>query len=72
LGAFLLLGIFFAPAIIFVCIVALSGDVYTIDSDGYGGLRKWSGGNRAAALVILILQLACTVAYLAGRFSQSA
>jgi hypothetical protein len=66
MGKMTLLGIIFAPAIIFVCITVLTGDVYTIDPDGYGGLRKWSWWNKAAAIIILILQLAYTAAWLAG------
>jgi hypothetical protein len=70
MGKMTLLGIIFAPAIIFVCIIVLTGDVYTIDPDGYGGLIKWSWWNKAAAVVILILQLAYTAAWVAGQLSS--
>jgi len=67
-GAVTFLGIFFAPAIILACIVALSGEVYTPEPDGHGGLHRWSWWNKAAAVVILIIQLVFTVAVLMGRF----
>jgi hypothetical protein len=64
---FTLTGFFcFPPLLWTVCILCLTGDIYNkkVGKDGY--LTKWSGGNKIAAIIILVLQTG-GIAY---RFSQ--
>jgi len=68
-GAITFLGIFFSPAILFACIVALSGDVYTKKKDESGKLITWSFGNKIAAVIIPVIQIVFTYAILTGKFS---
>jgi serine/threonine-protein kinase len=51
----LLLGVFTAIGAIAVCIVVLTGPVYYNNLRKDGTLRTWSGGNRVAAVVLLVL-----------------
>jgi len=68
-GTITFLGIFLSPAILFACIVALTGDVYTKKKDPSGKLITWSFGNKVAAVIILIVQVVFTYMMLTGKFS---
>jgi hypothetical protein len=63
-GALVFLSTFFcSPVIIALCIIALTGDVYRKVYDQQGnpvGLQVWGIGNKVAAVLVLILQLAIT------------
>jgi hypothetical protein len=69
IGTITFLGLFFSPAILFACIIALTGDVYTKKKDASGNLITWSFGNKIAAVIILIFQIAFTYAMLTGKFA---
>jgi hypothetical protein len=60
-------GLFFGPAILVVCAIVLSGDVFYKTRDEAGRLQKWGEGNKIAAVVILAMQLWFTL-YLFGYF----
>ena len=66
-GAITFLGLVFGPAILFSCIVVLTGDVYYDKADEHGQLKRWSPGNKVAAVIILIINLAVTFAILTQR-----
>ncbi len=66
-----LLGLCFGPAILFVCIIVLTGDVYYDQRDVAFNLKKWGVGNKVAAVIILAFQLAVT-AYQFGAFGEPA
>jgi hypothetical protein len=68
-GTITFLGIFFSPAILFACIIALSGDVYTKKKDATGKLITWSFGNKIAAVIILVIQVVFTYLILTGKFN---
>ena len=68
-GTITLLGLFCSPAILFACIIALSGDVYTKKKDASGKLITWSFGNKIAAVIILIFQAVFTYLMVTGKFS---
>ncbi len=70
-GAITFLGLFCSPAILFACIVVLTGDVYYDKTDDQGQLKRWSFGNKVAAVIILIIQVALTVAMLSGAFNRA-
>ena len=57
----------FGPAILFSCIVVLTGDVYYDKADEHGQLKRWSSGNKVAAVIILAINLAITFAILTQR-----
>jgi len=63
-----LLGLCFGPAILVVCLIVLTGDVYYDKIDSTGKLQKWGGGNKVAAIIILGVQSLVT-AYQLGAFS---
>jgi hypothetical protein len=50
-----LLGIFTTIGVITVCVVVLTGPVYYDKRKKDGTLQEWSKGNKAAAVVILVL-----------------
>ncbi len=68
-GAITFLGLVCSPAILFSCFIVLTGDVYSDKIDENGQLKKWSFGNKVAAVIILIIQVVFTVAMLSGAFS---
>ena len=68
-GAITFLGLVFGPAILFTCFIVLTGDVYSDKVDQNGQLKKWSYGNKVAAIIILIVQVGVWVAILSGAFS---
>ena len=70
-GTITFLGLFFGPAILLSCIVALTGDIYTKKKDESGKLITWSFGNKIAAVIILVIQIVFTCAILMGKFSPS-
>lgn len=53
----LLLGLFFSPAILFVIIVLITGNIYQDSFDQEGNLKTWSKANKIAAVVLLIIQV---------------
>ena len=57
-GTITFLGLCFGPAILFACIIALTGDVYTPKKDQSGNLITWSFGNKVAAVIILLVHVA--------------
>jgi hypothetical protein len=59
LGTITFLGLFFGPAILFACIIALTGDVYTPKKDQSGNLITWSFGIKVAAVIILLVHVIC-------------
>lgn len=61
LSAFVLLGLCCSPAILFVCIVVLTGEVYFNKRDKRGNLAKWSYANKVAAFIIMFFQVSVTV-----------
>ncbi|MDX2039262.1 MAG: hypothetical protein SFX72_21625 [Isosphaeraceae bacterium] len=71
LGAITFLGLILNPAILFSCIVVLTGDVYYDQVDDHGQLKRWSVGNKVAAVVLLIIQSALTILILYRVFSAS-
>ena len=50
-----LLGVFTTIGVIGVCVVVLSGPVYYNKRRKDGTLAAWSGGNKVAAVILLIL-----------------
>lgn len=66
-----LLGLCFGPAILAVCIIVLTGDVYYDQRDAASNLKKWGAGNKIAAVIILGLQVVFT-AYQFGAFGGPA
>jgi hypothetical protein len=68
-GTITFLGLVFSPAILFACIVALSGDVYTKKKDASGKLITWSFGNKIAAVIILVAQIVFTYCMVTGKFA---
>ena len=52
-----LLGLCCSPAIIAVCIIVLTGDVYYSQTDAAGNLKKWGYANKIVAVVILVFQI---------------
>jgi hypothetical protein len=50
-----LLGIFTTIGVIAVCIVVLTGPVYYHKLGEDGTLKTWSGGNKIAAVILLVL-----------------
>jgi len=66
-----LLGLCCGPAILVVCIIVLTGDVYYDKRDGAGNLKKWGAANKVAAIIILGLQVLVT-AYQLGAFGPPA
>ena len=69
IGTITLLGLFFLPAAIFSCIIALTGDVYTKKKDASGNLITWSSGNKVAAVIILIAVIILYSLVFTGRFA---
>lgn len=62
--AFILIGfLIFPPLLWTACIVCLTGDVYENRIKKDGTLARWSAGNKAAAVVILALQIAGLAIY---------
>ena len=55
-GFVFLLAIFFAPVTIALCVLCLTGDIYTRVEDSEGKLKVWGVGNKFAAVVILLIQ----------------
>jgi hypothetical protein len=45
----------FLPGILVVCIIALTGDIYSNNRDEQGNVKKWGKGNKVAAFILLIL-----------------
>jgi len=57
--AFILIGFFLFPPLLWsACIICLSGDVYYDRVKKDGTLARWSGANKVAAVIILVLQTA--------------
>ena len=50
-----LLGIFTTVGVIAICIVVLTGPVYYNKRRKDGSLKSWSGANKVAAVILLIL-----------------
>jgi hypothetical protein len=67
-GTITFLGLFCGLAILAACIIVLTGDVYTPKKDASGKLIIWSIGNKVAAVIILVFQIALTVAVATGKF----
>jgi hypothetical protein len=64
-----LLGVFTGVGVIAVCLVVLTGPVYYRERRKDGTLKTWSRGNRAAAVVLLVLFIGgyVALAYLVYR-----
>jgi hypothetical protein len=60
------LGLCCGPAILVVCIIVLTGDVYYKQTDLAGNLKKWSNANKVVAVVILAFQ----VLFYAAQFAR--
>jgi len=53
-----LLGLCCSPALLAVCIIVLTGDVYfNLRDPSSGGLKKWSYGNKVVVFIILAIQI---------------
>jgi hypothetical protein len=65
-----LFGLCCGPAILAVCIIVLTGDVYYDKRDRSGNLKKWGAGNKVAAIIILVLQVIFTILYAAGTVAR--
>jgi len=52
-----LVGLCCSPAILTVCIIVLTGDVYYEQADASGHLKKWGFANKIAAIAILGFQI---------------
>jgi hypothetical protein len=64
-SVFVLLGLCCSPAIIAVCVIVLTGEVYYNQPDvSSGGLKKWSYANKVVAFIILAIQIVA----IAGNF----
>ncbi|QEG31374.1 hypothetical protein GobsT_61950 [Gemmata obscuriglobus] len=48
-------GIFFGFALVAVCILVLTGNVYSRKRDANGKLKVWGIGNKVAAVILLVL-----------------
>lgn len=59
-----LVGIFFAPAVLWVCIVVLTGPVYEPYHRLDGTLKTWSFVNKIAAVLILFLEVVVWVQFI--------
>lgn len=55
--AFIIIGLLFPPFIWAVCFISLTGDVYYKNNLSDGMLKKWSAGNKGAAIILLVIQL---------------
>jgi len=51
------LGLCCSPAILAVCIIVLTGEVYYNQMDATGNLKKWGYANKVVALIILAFQV---------------
>ena len=56
------------PGILAVCIIVLSGDVYSSARDDQGYLKKWGPANKVAACVLLLINI---IALLYGFFRST-
>lgn len=54
---FILIGLFIAPFLWYVCFVSLTSEIYSNKKDTEGHLKKWGMGNKIAAVILLALQL---------------
>jgi len=64
---FVVLGLCCSPAILAVCIIVLTGEVYYNQPDpASGGLKKWSYANKVVAFIILAIQILAIAARIAG------
>lgn len=54
---FIIIGLFIAPFLWYVCFVSLTSDVYYNKKDSEGYIKKWGTGNKVAAAILLVLQL---------------
>ncbi len=52
----IIVGIFFAPALLPACIAVLTGPIYYKQSGEDGVLRKWRVSNKVAAILILVVE----------------
>jgi len=48
----------FIPGILLVCIFVLTGDIYYRHYDNEGNLKTWGWGNKIAAVILLIINIA--------------
>jgi hypothetical protein len=57
-SVFVLLGLCCSPALLAVCVIVLTGEVYYNQPDASsGGLKKWGYANKLAAFIILAIQV---------------
>jgi hypothetical protein len=63
-----LLGLCCGPAILVVCVIVLTGDVYYKQLDAAGNLKKWGVGNKVAAIIILLFQVFFITSQLIAAF----
>jgi hypothetical protein len=57
IGTITTIGLLFTPALVFSCIVALTGDVYYETTDAQGHLNRWAYHNKISAVALLIIQV---------------
>ena len=67
-----LLGLCCGPAIMLVCVIVLTGEVYYNQTDSAGNLKKWGYGNKIAAVVILLFQILVISAQFVGVATKAA
>jgi hypothetical protein len=64
---FVFVGLCCSPAILAVCVIVLTGDVYYNQPDpASGGLKKWSYANKVLAFIILAIQILVFAARIFG------
>ena len=49
------------PGILAVCIIVLTGDVYSNNRDDHGNLKKWGPANKVAAFILLLINIGAVV-----------
>ena len=62
-GIIVLLALVFSPALLALCIIALTGDVYRNAYDKNGNLVSWGIASKSAAILLLLAQLSLAVIY---------
>src|SRR5438552_11872987 len=67
-----LLGLCCSPAIMLVCVIVLTGDVYYNQTDSAGNLKKWGYANKIVAVLILAFQLLAIAAQFVGVTTKAA
>lgn len=46
------------PLTLLTCVLVLTGEIYYKEPDSAGNLRAWSKGNKVAAIIILVANIA--------------